>query len=85
MSKKDRIRAEQGIIIRNTQAQTVQYFRCEKCKHSIPEYLIVEHLNKCQMGITTCGKCDQQVKAEEFLDHYWNCQGKVSYEPIKGE
>ena len=55
------------------------YFSCYKCNHSIPEYMVAEHLKECQNGKAECSKCHKFIKADDFVEHYKNCEGRVKH------
>lgn len=84
MSNKDRIRAEtEGLVFRdgklvkigeNRPERSTLYLTCSKCHHSIPEYMVVEHIKTCQGGRAECGKCHWPIPAKDFMEHYRNCR-----------
>ena len=87
MSKrKDRERAgETGTVFRDghlvkigeeVSVTPILRLRCQKCHHSIPEYMVDEHIETCQGGKTECGKCHRYIPAKGFMGHFRNCEGK---------
>ncbi len=80
MGKRDRARRlllEEGLALpfRNEHAYW-NYFYCGRCKQTLTENNITEHLIKCMPQGARCDRCGDVYKPEQFLEHYRLCTGK---------
>lgn len=48
---------------------------CFGCHKAVRLNMVTEHLKQCQPHGASCGKCDQIIKPDGFLEHFMNCNG----------
>ena len=81
MGKRDR---ERQLAIKQGKAQPHRseptswaLFKCGYCGEVVGELMVEEHLNKCApAGAAICEKCEETIKSEDFVKHWYTCQGK---------
>lgn len=83
MSRKDRERAEAGLLFRDGVLTPKEFvtpknkhepmMRCGICKTVVPEHLAEAHLLGCQGEHVKCGTCGLLVPTIGFIEHYRKC------------
>jgi hypothetical protein len=69
---KNKLRAEAGQLFRNEYKPQL-HFVCGKCKETITELMVTEHLLKCQPQGVMCGICKKVFPPQDFLEHIKGC------------
>lgn len=58
------------------------FYRCGKCKITVSEGCVNEHLKKCQPKGVECGKCKKLILDPDFVAHFKQCEGSELAEII---
>jgi len=81
--RKDIARAIAGHPFRNRAPVHPLMLTCSKCRTTMPETFVAQHIIDCQDGKAECGKCHTYINAHEFVHHFKNCPGRVGVDETR--